>query len=114
MPQFFQPEVYTILACVHEIGTQDWPEKYVSICSASQAALKALQAGKTTSPLVRQCQQALNDISTWPTVGLYWVPDHAGVRGNEIADRPARNVSAQRFVGPEPFLGVSRQTIRKR
>jgi hypothetical protein len=47
----FQAEVYAILACVHEIGTQDRPEKYVSICSDSQAALKALQAAKT-SPLV--------------------------------------------------------------
>ena len=60
----FQAEVYAILACVHEIETQDRPEKYISICSDSQAALKALQAAKTTSPLVQQCQQALNDLST--------------------------------------------------
>jgi hypothetical protein len=31
----FQAEVYAILACVHENETQDWPEKYVSICSDS-------------------------------------------------------------------------------
>jgi hypothetical protein len=41
-----------ILACVYEIETQDQPEKYISICSDSQAALKALQAAKITSPLV--------------------------------------------------------------
>jgi hypothetical protein len=64
--------------------------------------------------LIRQCQQALNYISTWHTVGLYWVPGHAGGRGNEIADRLARNGSAQRFVGQEPFLGVSRQTITRK
>jgi hypothetical protein len=45
----FQAEVYAILACVHETETQDRPEKYVSICSDSQVAL---QAAKTTSPLV--------------------------------------------------------------
>jgi hypothetical protein len=50
----FQAEVYAILACTHESETQDRPEKYVSICSDSQAALKALQAAKTTSLLVRQ------------------------------------------------------------
>jgi ribonuclease HI len=81
----FQAEVYAILACVHEIETQDRPEKYISICSDSQVALKALQAAKTTSHLVQKCQQALNDISTQHAVGLYCVPGHTGVRGNEIA-----------------------------
>ena len=100
-----------ILACVHEIETQNRPEKYISICSDSQAALKSLQAAKTTSPLMRQRQQALN-ISTRHAVKLYWVPGHAGVRGNEIADKLARSGSDQRFIGPEPFLGVSRQNIR--
>jgi ribonuclease HI len=101
----FQAEVYAILACVHETETQDWPQKYVSICSYSQAALKDLQTAKTMPPLVRQCQQALNDISTRHAVRLYWVPGHAGVRGNKIADKLARSGSVQRFVGPEPFLG---------
>jgi ribonuclease HI len=76
----FQAEVYAILACVHETETRDQLEKYVTICSDSQAVLKALQAAKISSPLVRECQQALNDISTRHTVGLYWVPRHAGVR----------------------------------
>jgi len=103
-----------ILACAHKIEAQDQPEKYVSICSDSQAALKALQAAKTMSSLVHQCQQMLNDNSAWHAVRLYWVPGHAGVRGNEIADRLARSSSGQRFIGPEPFLGVSRQNIRRK
>jgi hypothetical protein len=68
----FQAEVYAILAYAHEIETQDRPEKYVSICSDSQAALKVLPAAKTTSPFVRQCQQELNGISTRHAVRLYW------------------------------------------
>jgi ribonuclease HI len=110
----FQAEVYEILDCVQGTETQDRPEKYVSTCSDSQAALKALQAAKTTSPLVRQCQKALNDISTRHAMGLYWVPGHAGVRGNEIADKLARDSSVQRFVGPEPFPGVYRQNTRRK
>jgi len=66
----------------------------VSICSDSQAALKALKA--------------LNDISTWHAVGLQWVPGHAGVGGNDIPDELARGSSALRLLGPEPALGVSR------
>ena len=50
----FQSEVYVTLACVYEIETQRRPEKNVSICSDSQAALKALQAAKTTSPLAQR------------------------------------------------------------
>jgi hypothetical protein len=54
------------------------PEKYVSICSDSQEALKALQAAKTTSPLVRQCYKALNNISTgtlWGYIGSLDIPE---------------------------------------
>jgi hypothetical protein len=43
---------------------------------------------------------------------MYRPTKHAGARGNEITDKLARDGSAQRFVGPEPFLGVSRQNIR--
>ena len=68
----FQAEIYAILECAHEIQFQDRPENHVSSCSDSQVALKALQAVKTTSPLVQQCQKALNDISTRNAVGLYW------------------------------------------
>jgi ribonuclease HI len=64
-------------------------------------------------PLIRRCQKALNDIATQLAVGLYWVPGHAGVRGNEIADRLTRSGSVQRFVEPESLLGVSRQNIRR-
>jgi ribonuclease HI len=47
----------------------------------------------------------LNDISNQHIVGLYWVPGHAGVRGNKIADRLVMDGSVQKFVGPEPSLG---------
>jgi hypothetical protein len=44
-------------------------------------------------------------------VGLYWVPGHAGIRGNEVADELARGGSVRGFLGPEPALGVSRQEV---
>ena len=63
---------------------------------------------------MKHWQQALNDISTWHAVRLYWVPGNARVRGNEIADKLTRSGSGQQFIGPEPFLGVSRQNIRRK
>jgi len=75
----FQAEIHAILACAHEIQMNVWPEKCVSVCSDSQAALKALQPTKTTFPLVQQCQKALSDISTPHSVGLFWVLGHSGL-----------------------------------
>jgi len=53
-------------------------------------------------------------ISTQYAVGLFWVPGHAGVRGNEIADELARGSSVFGLFGPEVALGVSRRDIQKR
>jgi hypothetical protein len=36
------------------------------------------------------------------------------VQGNEIADKRTEDGSVQQFVGPEPFLGVSKQNIRRK
>jgi hypothetical protein len=44
--EIFHAEVYAILACVYENQKNARPEKYVSICSDSQAALKSLQVAK--------------------------------------------------------------------
>ena len=53
-------------------------------------------------------------LSAWHAVKLYWVPGHAGVRGNEIAIRLAKSGSGPQFIGPEPFMGGSRQNIRRK
>jgi hypothetical protein len=75
---FFQTVVYAILAHVYEIQMNARPEKYVSICSGSQVALKALHSAKTTSLLAQLCQKALNDISTQHTVGPFGFLDILG------------------------------------
>ena len=38
----FQAEIYAILTCVYEIQFHSRPEKYLSTCSDSQVAWKAL------------------------------------------------------------------------
>jgi hypothetical protein len=55
MQQVFNVEIYAIFACAYEIQMNVRPEKFVNICCDSQAALKAIQAIKTTYPLVQQC-----------------------------------------------------------
>ena len=110
-PVYLLAEIYAVLACVYKIQFQNRPEKYRSICTDSQVALKALQAVRTMSPLVQQCQKALNNISARHAVGLYWVAGHAGVWGNEITNELARGSPILGFLGPELALRVSRQDI---
>lgn len=88
------------------------PEKHVSTCSDNQAALKALKAAKITSPLIQQCQKALNDISIQYSLGLFWDPRHPSVGGSEISDGLAREGNVHQFVGPVPAVWVSRQKTR--
>jgi hypothetical protein len=48
------------------------------------------------------------------SVGLFLVPGHSGIHGNEIANELTRDGSVHHFVGSEPALGVSRQIIKKK
>jgi ribonuclease HI len=66
---------------------------------------------KWTQSSARHNVTPSSDISTRHAVGLYWVPGHAGVRGNEITDELARGGSVLGFLGPEPGLAVPRQDI---
>lgn len=109
----FQAQIYAILVCACEIQKNARAERYVSVCSDSQAALKGLQAVKTSSLLVKQCQKSLNDIYTQHSVVPFLVPEHSGARGNEIADGLTREGTVHQFFGPKPALGVSRQKTRK-
>ena len=58
--------------------------------------------------------QTLDCPSCKPSHYTDWVPGHAGVRGNDIADGLARGGSALGFLGPELAFGVSRSDIRER
>ena len=95
----FQTVVYAILACVYESQMNSRPEKYVTICSDSQAALKALQSAKTTSLLVQQCQKALNDIFTQHTVGPLGFLDLLGYQEIKLPASSPEMVLFQSILG---------------
>jgi len=101
----FQAEVYAIGACAKAMD--QYQDLSISICSDSEAALKALMAPRVTSALVRECQQVLDQLGQHNAVQLIWVPGHAGVEGNEYSDQLARQASQSRVYGPEPIIPLS-------
>ena len=92
---------------VHQIvktGSQSNPLSYVKCTGDIFSRVKVARS----FDIAIICTEFLPGI-LW---SCYWILEHAGVRGNEIAGKLARGDCVQKFVGPEPFLGVSKQNIR--
>ncbi|XP_018374158.1 PREDICTED: uncharacterized protein LOC108768275 [Trachymyrmex cornetzi] len=102
----FQAEVVVIMSCAQMLIASGQMGRRIRICSDSKAALGALGACVFDSRLVWECKDALNRLAAGNDVALVWVPGHAGIKGNEVADELARNGSSARLVGPEPALGL--------
>ena len=72
----------------------------------SQAAIKALIKCTVTSITVFKCIRNLNQLSKQNHVGIAWIPGHAGVHGNEVADYVAKSGSKSKLHGSEAFISV--------
>lgn len=111
-PTVFQAEIQAILECANICLRRNYRFAKICIFSDSQAALNAIKAFTCQSQLVWECIVSLKQLASKNEVTLYWVPGHCGIQGNENADSLARQGSASRFIGPEPFCGVSECALR--
>jgi len=87
------------------------PVKLVRIFSESLSALTALNSSNTTSSIVWECYNALNDVKKTSFVELWWVSAHSNYEGNERADELAKIASLIDFCGLEPVVPISRTTV---
>ena len=54
------------------------------------------------------CIRNLNQLGKQNHVSIAWIPDHAGVHGNEVADYVVKSGSKSKLHGLEPFSTVPR------
>lgn len=66
--------------------------KKILICSDSQSALQILQNDDFTNPLVTNVRERMNTLISMyrVTITFLWVPGHVQIKGNEVADRLAK------------------------
>ena len=72
----------------------------------SQAAIKAPMKCTVTSIEMFKCIRNVNQLCKQNHVSIAWIPGHAGVHGNEVADCLAISGSKLKIYGPEPFISV--------
>ena len=98
----FQAEIVAISRAARSM--MKYYGQKVIIRSDSQAALLAINKTSTTSVLVKECVDTLNELSKKNKITLQWIKAHVGHEGNEAADRYAKLGAKEVTEGPEPFL----------
>lgn len=78
----------------------------------TQAALKALRSYWCNSRKIRNFEKALKRLRASNRVTLVWIPDRAGIQGNEAGDSLARQGTSFSFTGPEQAVGIASATAK--
>ena len=68
-----------------------------------QAVIKALTKCTVTSITVLKCIRNLNQLGKQNHINIAWIPGHAGIHRNKVADYVAKSGSKSKMHGPEPF-----------
>ena len=102
----FQAEVLAISEVAKNLLLDKMHNQSIVALVDSQAAIKALIKCTVTSITVLNCIRNLNQLGKQNHVSIAWIPEHAGVHGNEVADYVAKSGSKSKMHGPEPFITV--------
>ena len=102
----FQAEVLAISEMAKNLLLKKMHNQNIVVLVDSQAAIKALIKCTVTSITVLNCIRNLNQLGKQNHVSIAWIPGHAGVHGNEVADYLAKSGSKSKIYGPEPFITV--------
>ena len=102
----FQAEVLAISEVARNLLLEKMHNQSIVVLVDSQATIKALIKCTVTSITVLNCNRNLNQLGKQNHISVAWIPGHAGVHGNEVADYVAKSGSKPKIHSPEPFITV--------
>ena len=85
----FTAELKALDLAIEHIRFSDKP-KFV-ICTDSKSSLEALEGNSIVNPLVMKLREKIDEVQTEKTIKFVWIPSHIGIKGNEKADRLAKD-----------------------
>lgn len=102
-----QAEVMAIEMCVDECIKQRMANESIKVLIDSQAAIKAIDKEEITSKTVLRCKKKIAKLAEENRIELIWVPGHADVYGNEMADKVANLGTMKDTVDNEGYVSFS-------
>jgi len=103
----FLSEVRAIALALEKVIAEDLNSPIIKIYSDCQSAIAAINSSHSSSKVVRYCWELLQKIDRKHNWSLSWVKAHVGNKGNESADKLAKQGTQWGFLGPQPFLPVA-------
>ena len=89
----FQAEVLATSEVAKNLLSEKMHNHSIVMLVDSQAAIKALIKCAVTIITVLNCIRNVNQLGKKKRVSIAWIPGHAGVHGNEMADYVAKSGS---------------------
>ena len=102
----FQAEVLAIPEMAKNLLWEKMLNYSIVVLVDSQAAIKSLMKCTVTSITELNCLRNVNQLGKQNHISIAWIPGHARVHGNEVADYLAISGSKSQMHGPEPFITV--------
>ena len=102
----YQAELMALIGVGHFL-TESAPLNVRINIFVDSNTLESLTSQGTTSSLVWEAFQILNELGKSRSVQLNWIPAHRNYEGNELADELAKRAAEMCPVGPQPVIPLS-------